>query len=221
MKLSVIIPVLNEEKTICPIISQVLKQKDVFEVIVVDDGSTDNSLKLLRTIKNKKLNVIRHAVNQGKGVALQTGIAACKGDYVIFQDADLEYDPGQYQILVKRAESNVAIYGSRILGQNKHAYTRTYLGNVFLTAVANWLYDLNLTDSYTCYKLMPTKIAKALQISSRGFEVEAEITAKLANMQIKIIEVPISYNPRTYESGKKIRAKDALIGIVTFLKLLK
>lgn len=226
MRLSVIIPVLNEEKTISKIIEKVLKQKDVCEIIVVDDGSRDNTPEILKRAqsklrKNKRqtIKVVIHPQNKGKGAAIRTGITKVSGDFLIIQDADLEYNPEEFGELLKKASSKTVVYGSRILAKNPHAYIRTYLGNVFISAMHNLLFGDKLTDIYTCYKLLPSNIAKELKLQSNGFEIEAEITAKLAKNGIKIIEVPISYKPRSYEKGKKIKAKDALIGAYTLLKI--
>lgn len=219
MKLSVIIPTFNEQKTIVQIITNVCSQKKVFEVVVVDDGSTDKTLALLKKIKNKKLRIFSHNKNLGKGAAIKTGLAKVNGDFIIIQDADLEYDPTEYSKLIHVSSYSTVVYGSRIKGNNPHAYTRTYLGNTLITAFANLLFGINLSDAYTCYKLIPTKIAKDLNLSSNGFEIEAEITGKLAKKGIKIIEVPITFRPRGYEEGKKIKARDAIVGSLTFLQI--
>ncbi len=219
MSLSIIIPILNEEKTILQVIEKVLKQKNVGEIIIVDDGSTDKTPQILSKLKNSKIKLLTHPQNKGKGAALITALKDVTKDYCLIQDADLEYDPDQFDLLFQAASPNIVVYGSRILGQNRHAYTRTYLGNVLVTAFFNILYGGNLTDSYTCYKLIPKKILQALELDSNGFEIEAEITAKLAKMGVKIVEVPIRYSPRKYEQGKKIKAKDALKGILKYLTL--
>lgn len=224
--LSVIIPVFNEEKTIKEIIGKVIKQKNVKELIIVDDGSIDNTLAVIGKFKNSlknnkyKLKIILHDENRGKGTAVRTALAYVEGDYVIIQDADLEYDPVQYDNLLAQVSSKKVVYGSRLRDdKNQKAYFITYLGNVLLTRFANLLFNIELTDSYTCYKLLPTKVAKSLKLSSSGFEVEAEITAKLAKRRIPIVEVPISYIPRSYEQGKKIKTKDAIKGILTLLRI--
>lgn len=217
--LSVIIPVLNEQETINKVLNKVLSQKEVVEIIVVDDGSTDKTPHILKKIKHKKIKIFTHLKNQGKGAAICTGLEKVKGDYIIIQDADLEYDPSEFKKLLEIADTKTVVFGSRILGNNPHAYTRTYLGNVLLSSLASFLFNKKLTDTYTCYKLIPTKIAKNLNLKSKGFELEAEITARLLKQGTPIIEVPISYNPRSYEQGKKIKAKDALIGAWNFIKI--
>ena len=221
VKISVIIPTFNEEKTIEKTLDAVLKQKVVGEVIIIDDGSRDKTASLLKENKSRdwRIKLILHQKNLGKGAAVRTGLSEVTSNYVLIQDADLEYDPIEYKNLISKASPNRAVYGSRLLTKNPHAYARTYLGNVFLTSFCNLLFGTKLTDSYTGYKLLPTKIIKALNLSSNGFELEAEITAKLAKRKIPIIEVPISFRPRKYEQGKKIKARDALIGVLTFLKI--
>ena len=219
MKLSVIVPTFNESDTIIKTLEQVLKQKQVSEVIVVDDGSTDQTNSQFKNIKNPKLKIVVHEKNLGKGAAVRSGIEKASGDYLIIQDADLEYDPSQFEILTRHASPAKAIYGSRLMAKNDYAYLHTLLGNMFLTSTFNLLFGQNLTDSYTCYKLIPTKIARTLDLKSNGFEIEAEITAKLAEKGIKIIEVPIKYTPRGYKQGKKIKAIDALKGFLTYLQI--
>lgn len=220
MRFVVIIPVLNEEKTIQRVLDKVLAQKFVSNIIIVDDGSEDKTPEILKKVKNPKIKVITHNKNSGKGAALQSALKEVSGDYLIIQDADLEYDPSQYSLLMPYAKPDTAVYGSRLLvDTNKHAYFSTYLGNVFVTWVFNILFNRRLTDTYTCYKLLPCKLAKSLNLSSNGFAIEAEITGKLAKKGIKIIEVPIKFIPRKYEEGKKIKAKDAFIGLWTFLRI--
>lgn len=226
MKLSVIIPVLNEEGTVSKIINKVLAQKEVLEVIVVDDGSTDKTLPKLKDFynnlsKSRKdlLRIFTHTKNLGKGAAIRTGITKIKGDFIIIQDADLEYNPQEYKKLLEKVSEKTVVYGSRILADNPRAYIRTYLGNMLISNLYNLLFGTKLTDLYTCYKLLPARIAKNLNLSSNGFEIEAEISAKLARQRVQIIEVPISYKPRSYEKGKKIKARDALFGVFVLLKI--
>ncbi|MDP2860424.1 MAG: glycosyltransferase family 2 protein [bacterium] len=219
MRLSVIIPVLNEEKTIEEILSRVLTQKEVSEVVVVDDGSTDKTRVIVESVKDPRVKIFSHIKNQGKGAAIRTGIANVSGDFMIIQDADLEYDPKEYHGHLDIASEKTVVYGSRLKTNNPRAYFLTYLGNVVLTKLANFFFGLNLTDSYTCYKLLPVKIAKGLSLSSSGFEIEAEITAKLGKTRVPVIEIPISYQPRGYKAGKKIKFRDAVLGAWTLLKI--
>lgn len=218
-KLSVIIPAFNEESSIKEILEKVLALNYLWEVIVVDDGSKDKTFSVLKKISHPKLKIFKHPTNLGKGAAIKTGIKEVSGDYLIIQDADLEYDPREFKNLLANAKNNKAVYGSRMLSNNAHAYFRTYLGNVLVTGWCNLLFGTSLTDSYTCYKLLPAKIAKELNLTANGFEIEAEITAKLAKKGIPITEVPITYSPRSYQQGKKIKAKDALKGLWTYFKI--
>ncbi len=221
MKLSVIIPVLNEEKTIKKILDKVLGLKNIYEIIVVNDGSTDKTLQILENIKKTslRLHIISHNSNKGKGSAIRTGIKNVRGDFLIIQDADLEYNPSEFVILIQKVSPKKAVYGSRILSRAKHAYFLTYLGNVTLNIFCNLLFGSKLTDIYTCYKLIPRKIARSLKLNSQGFEIEAEITAKLLKKRVTIEEVPISYKPRSYEKGKKIKAGDAIKGALKLLSI--
>lgn len=221
MQLSVIIPIYNEEETAERLLKKVLKLKNVSEVIAVNDGSKDKTPEILKKVakENKNLKVITHKKNQGKGAAIKTGIKNITKELAVIQDADLEYNPEEFEKLLKKATKNNAVYGSRMKGKNPHAYTRTYAGNLLLTSFCNLLFGTELTDIYTCYKLIPKKIFQNLKIESSGFELEAEITAKLLSKKVNIVEVPITYKPRTYEKGKKIKAVDAIKGILTLLKI--
>ncbi len=224
MQLSVIIPALNEQSTIEKILNKVVAQPCVFEIVVVNDGSTDNTLQILKRLKkssrfSKKLKILSYTKNRGKGFAIRKGITATRGDIVVIQDADLEYEPKEFKKLIDAGQGTKVVYGSRILSGAKHAYTRTYLGNLILNAICNALFGSHLTDSYTCYKLVPSKIMKSLNLVSRRFEIEAEITAKILKKGIPIKEVAISYHPRSYEKGKKIKAKDAIIGAAKFISI--
>lgn len=224
MKLSIIIPVFNEEKTIENIINRVSKVESVSEIIAVNDGSYDKTSDILKSIQKKwkkkqKFVVINHGTNFGKGRAIQTGVKAVTSDYLLIQDADLEYDPEEYNNLSIYANKGNVVYGSRLLGKNKHAYLSTYLGNIVITGFCNLIFGSKLTDSYTCFKLLPSKIAKELNLKSNGFEIEAEITAKLLKRKIEIKEVAIKYHPRSYEKGKKIKARDAVIGALKLVRI--
>ena len=223
-KLSIIIPVLNEESTIEEIIKQV-KNAPVFdyekEIIIVDDGSSDNTKNILKNIKEKyNLIILRHNKNIGKGKAIRTGLKAVTGSAVIIQDADLEYNPNDWILLLKELNNSKigAVYGSRNINPEKKGYFHYVLGVKFLTFLNNFLFRTKLTDIYTCYKLFPAHLIKSIKLDSNGFEIEAEITAKILKKGLLIKEVPISYNPRKFKQGKKIRFKDGLIGIWTIIK---
>jgi len=236
MKLSILIPVFNEKNTIEKTIKEVLSVNLSLlgiekEIIVIDDGSTDGTRQILKTnYRNQMLEsdknqikVIFHEENQGKGSAIRTGFANATGDVLIVQDADLEYDPKEYvnlliPILDRRAS---VVYGSRMMSIKKNPclYKRYYWGNKVMNFITNILFHSNLTDSYTCYKVVEKKILKNIKFRARGFEIEAEITAKLLKNGYKIIEIPISYNPRSLQEGKKIGWKDAVKGVVTLFQI--
>ncbi|MEO0258013.1 MAG: glycosyltransferase family 2 protein [candidate division WOR-3 bacterium] len=223
MKLSVIIPCYNERQTIEEIIRRVESVNIDKEIIVVDDGSTDGTREILRRITKEKphVKVIFHEKNQGKGGAVRTGVQHATGDYIIIQDADFEYFPEDYPHLLEPIEKKEAeiVFGSRILNKNNpKGSIFYYLGRVSITWVANLLFGTRLTDCYTCYKIFPSELIKSFEIESRGFELEAELTARAALSGRKITEVPIRYAPRSEEEGKKIRLKDWFKGFWTFLK---
>lgn len=227
MLLTIIIPVYNEEKTIIKVLDRILDTKIPGykkQIIIVDDGSVDKSVKLvkkyLKTVpQSLEIELIEKFVNEGKGAAIISAIPFIKGEMVIIQDADLEYDPKDYTKLLENYNSKKAIYGSRLKTNNPKAYLATYLGNVLLTKFTNMLYKTSLTDSYTCYKIIPSKIFRNLNLQSKSFEIEAEITAKLAKKGVKIIEIPITYFPRPYSQGKKIKPIDAIKGVYLLLKV--
>ena len=214
-KLSIIIPVFNETKTILEILDRVIAaeipnfQK---EILVVDDGSTDGTREKITKAKLKDVKVILHKVNQGKGAAVKTGIKEASGDYIIIQDADLEYDPKSIKNLTaKIAGEKSVIYGTRLnrmphLGkeESKHLFILHYFGNRFLSLVTSVLYGQWITDMETCYKLFPKIAVEKMKINARGFEFEPEITAKLLKRGYKIKEVPITAVPRGYDEGKKL-----------------
>lgn len=223
-KISVIIPAYNEEKTIKTVVQKVMRQNEVGEIIVVDDGSKDATAELLLPFTEKqdqKVKFFKHTINLGKGAAIRNGLNHVTYPYLLIQDADLEYDPQEnYKNIISQAAPKKVVYGTRLSSiKNKHAYLRTYLGNVFITAFCNSLYGARLTDIYTGYKLIPTEVARALELKSSGFEIEAEITAKLLKRKIKITEIPVHYTPRNYKQGKKIVFKDAIKGALTLLKI--
>lgn len=220
MILSVIMPVYNERDTLNEILSRVQAVPVKKEIIIVDDGSTDGTRQILKNIKGGNIKVILHERNQGKGAAIRTGLREATGDIVIIQDADLEYDPMDYLKLIPLIQSGEAqvVYGSRTLGSKKRSYHRYYWGGQLITFVANVLYRLKITDEPTCYKMFKKDLIDRIQLDCKGFEFCPEVTAKVARLGYTIHEVPISYHPRSFEQGKKIKWKDGLIAIWTLLK---
>ena len=222
MKLSVIMPVYNEERTIQEIVKRVLEVPLEKELVIVDDCSTDRTSELLKVYANKaEIKVLRHEKNQGKGAAIRTGIQAATGDMIVIQDADLEYDPAEYPILVKPIIEGRAdvVYGSRFLGLHRVFFFYHYLGNKFLTFLTNFLYNTMLTDMETCYKVFRAEVLKEITIHSNRFNFEPEITAKVFKQRkLRIYELPISYYGRDYSEGKKIGLRDVLPAIWAILK---
>ena len=218
MKLSVIIPVYNEVNTIAKIIERVKRVLIEKEIIVVDDGSTDGTRGKIDSVPGIK--ILKHETNRGKGAAIRTGLAFAFGELVIVQDADLEYDPNDYLELIKPIEEGVAdvVYGSRNLGNNKSGMKAYKWGGVFLSHLANLLYGLRITDEATCYKLFKTDVLKSLNLKCQRFEFCPEVTAKLAKRKYRIKEVPISYNPRSFAEGKKIKWTDGVLAIFYLIK---
>ncbi|MBW2466554.1 MAG: glycosyltransferase family 2 protein [Deltaproteobacteria bacterium] len=221
-QLSIVIPVYNERETIHDIIAAVEATSHRKEIIVVDDGSTDGTRDILKSMKQENLKVIMHDRNQGKGAALQTGFSHAAGDIIIIQDADLEYDPAEYPVLLKPILAGKAdvVYGSRFAGHGAHRvlYFWHYAGNRFLTLLSNIFTNLNLTDMETCYKVFTKEALAGVQIREKRFGFEPEITAKMARKKLRIYEVPISYYGRTYEEGKKINWKDGVRALWCILK---
>ena len=227
MKLSVIIPVYNEFNTIEEILNKVTENHIMdMEIIVIDDGSNDGSnLKLKEIFKKKQIpleQLITHKRNQGKGSAIHSGISVCTGDIIIIQDADLEYDPSEYNKLITPLLNDKAdvVYGSRFKGANESRalYFWHRLGNSFLTFLSNMFTNLNLTDIETGYKAFRKEIIKKITIEEKRFGIEPEITAKIAKLNCRIFEVGISYYGRTYEQGKKINWKDGISAIRCIIK---
>jgi len=221
--LSVVIPCFNEAATILDLIERV-RQAPVRskQIIVVDDGSRDGTRELLAGLRDADLTVLLHERNQGKGAALATGFAAAEGEICIVQDADLEYDPAEYPLVIGPIIDGRAdvVFGSRFQGAAPHrvVYFWHRMGNGFLTLMSNMLTDLNLTDMETCYKAFRTEIIQSIPIREKRFGFEPEITAKLARRRCRIYEVGISYYGRTYDEGKKIGWKDGVRAIWCILK---
>ncbi len=224
MKVSVIIPCFNESLTIARIVEAVRAAPiEEIELVVVDDASTDGTADILRGEISKAIDrVIFHEVNRGKGAALRSGLAAATGEVVLIQDADLEYNPEDYHILLEPIFSGKAdaVFGSRFMGGRPHrvVYFWHMVGNKFLTLLSNMCTNLNLTDMETCYKAFRASVVRDLVICEDRFGFEPEITAKLARTRCRIYEVGISYDGRTYEQGKKVSWKDGFRAIYAILK---
>jgi len=222
VKLSVVIPVYNEVGTIKEIVSRVQAVDLEKEIIIVDDGSTDGTRELLPeiTLSHENIRVLYHDRNQGKGAALRTGFEGATGDIVIIQDADLEYDPREYPVLLAPILDGRAdiVYGSRFLGgPHRVLFFWHYLGNKFLTLLSNALTNLNLTDMETCYKVFRREVLNDIQLKSNRFGFEPEFTAKIAKKGFRIYETSISYSGRTYAEGKKIGWKDGVKAIFAII----
>jgi glycosyltransferase involved in cell wall biosynthesis len=221
----VVIPCYNEEATIQSLVNLVLDSKWVAEIIVVDDGSKDRSREILASIDNAKVRVVLHDVNQGKGAALRTGFQHATSEFVIVQDADLEYDPSEYPIVLEPLLDDRAdvVFGSRFLSGRPHRvlYFWHSLGNKFLTLMSNMFTDLNLTDMETCYKCFRREVIQSITIEENRFGFEPEITAKLAKSRVRIYEVGISYSGRTYDEGKKIGWRDGVRAVYCIVRYSK
>jgi glycosyltransferase involved in cell wall biosynthesis len=223
MKLTVVIPVYNEVHTLLHLIDWVQEVAVDKDIVLVDDCSTDGTRDLLRsTTFPANVRVLYHERNRGKGAALRTGFAAATGDVVLIQDADLEYDPREYPKLLKPIEEGRAdvVFGSRFAGGETHRvlYFWHFMGNKFLTLCSNAFTNLNLTDMETCYKVFRREVLQKITIEENRFGFEPEITAKIAKMRVRIYEVGISYDGRTYEEGKKIGWKDGVRALWCIVK---
>ncbi|MFW6143831.1 MAG: glycosyltransferase family 2 protein [Patescibacteria group bacterium] len=222
MKLSVVIPVYNEAPTLEKILAKVEEVDLDKEIILVDDYSTDGSRNILKRLKarNPDYKVLYQARNQGKGAALRTGFKEAIGDYVVVQDADLEYDPQDFHKLLAPIEQGKAevVYGSRFMGNFEDMSTAHYWGNRFLTFLTNLLFGEKLTDMETCYKMIPTDLIQSIKIKSNRFNFEPEITAKILKSGREILEVPISYAGREFDEGKKITWRDGISAVATLIK---
>jgi glycosyltransferase involved in cell wall biosynthesis len=222
--LAVVVPAFNEGATIARVLEQVLAQRPVAEVIVVDDASRDNTWETLQQFaaRHERVRLFQHAQNQGKGAALRTGFSKVSAPYVIVQDADMEYDPGEYHLLLEPVLAGVAdvVFGSRFQGTGAHRvlYYWHSLGNNFLTTLSNMATNLNLTDMETCYKLFRREVLNKIIIREDRFGFEPEITAKISRLNLRIYEVPISYYGRTYAEGKKIGWRDGFSALRCILK---
>lgn len=220
MKTSIIIPVYNEEKTIERILEKVLASPIKKEVIIVNDGSTDKTKEVLENFKRKEVKVIFHSKNLGKGSAIRTALEYVQGEIALVQDADLEYDPGDYQKLIKPIldKEVKVVYGSRWLRKKKVKPSIFYFGTQLLTWITNLLYGTKISDESCGYKVFDTRLLKSLSLESKRFEFCPEVTAKVAKKGIRIIEVPIHYTPRSISQGKKIKWGDGVVALFTLLK---
>lgn len=222
MKLTVIIPAYNERDTIGEILERVQRMNLAEEILVVDDGSVDGTREFLRGVDGQgPIRVILHERNQGKGAAVVTGIRNAGGDVLLIQDADLEYDPREYPNLLKPIEEGLAdvVYGSRFLGAPRRTAMFWHMvANKMLTLLTNILYNNILTDMETGYKVFRREVVAGMQIHARGFDFEPEFTAKILKRKERIFEVPITFNPRDYSDGKKIKLSDAFIAVWTLIK---
>lgn len=240
MKLSVIIPVYNEKATLKTLLERIgrVSLPVEKEIIIVDDGSTDGTRDLLRTfhasvtveavlpapdaelLQSPRIIVLFHKKNLGKGAAVRTGLRVASGDIILIQDGDLEYDPVDYPRLIQPIIDGKTrvVYGSRVLGNNKRSYFRYYWGGRLLSFLANLIYGIQITDEPTCYKVFDAALLRGMELRCNGFEFCPEVTAKASRLGEPIIEVPISYAPRSIREGKKIRWTDGLIAIWTLLR---
>jgi glycosyltransferase involved in cell wall biosynthesis len=223
-KLSVIVPVFNERNTLVEILRRMraveLPDGIESEIIVVDDGSSDGTRDVLRQLGDSTVRVVMHDVNRGKGAAVRTGFKHATGEFILVQDADLEYDPEDWPKLlapVLRGRARV-VYGSRFTGERRNMLLLHWIGNRFLSLTTNVLYNTTLSDMETCYKLLERSLIEDLQLQSNKFDIEPEITAKVLKRGVRIYEVPISYSGREFDEGKKITWRDGFSAVWTLVK---
>jgi glycosyltransferase involved in cell wall biosynthesis len=223
-KLSVIVPVYNERTTLVEVLRRMraveLPDGIDREIIVVDDGSTDGTREVLRQLGDSTVRVLLHDGNRGKGAAVRTGIGVANGDYILIQDADLEYDPEDWPTMiapVQRGRARV-VYGSRFTGERRNMLFLHWVGNRVLSLVTNVLYNTTLSDMETCYKLVDRSLMVDLELRSNRFDIEPEITAKILKRGVRIYEVPISYTGREFDEGKKITWRDGFAALWTLVK---
>ncbi|HTL84751.1 MAG TPA: glycosyltransferase family 2 protein [Acidimicrobiia bacterium] len=223
-KLSVIVPVYNERNTLVEILRRMraveLPDGVEREIIIVDDGSDDGTRDVLKQLSDSTVRVVMHDMNQGKGAAVRTGLETATGDYVLIQDADLEYDPEDWPRLmhpVLRGRARV-VYGSRFTGERRNMLFLHWIGNRFLSLVTNVLYNTTLSDMETCYKLVDKQLFDGMRLQADAFDIEPEITAKILKQGVRIYEVPISYAGREFDEGKKITWRDGFAALWTLVK---
>jgi glycosyltransferase involved in cell wall biosynthesis len=223
LTLSIIVPVYNEEKTLLPLLKKVQNVKLLGlkkQIIVVNDGSTDKTAEVMKKIKIPGIQIYQHDKNRGKGAAIRTAIPHTTGDFVIIQDADLEYDPADYVIILKPLLDGKAdvVYGSRFKGVGRAFLFWHYVGNKLLTFITNILYDTILTDMETCYKAFKGDLIRSIHLRSNRFDFEPEVTAKVLKRGVKLFEVPINYDGRNFEEGKKITWRDGVVALVCLIR---
>ncbi len=221
MKISIVIPVYNEEKTVQETIAKVSQIPFEKEILVIDDGSTDKTAEILHSLQEGSLILLRHEQNKGKGAALRTGFSRASGEIIIIQDADLEYNPEDYPALLRPILEGKAdvVYGSRFLGgPHRVLFFWHYAGNRFLTLLSNILSNLNLSDMETGYKVFKKEVLNQIKLKSNRFGFEPEFTIKIAKKKMRVYEVPISYYGRDYSEGKKITWKDGLAAIYALFR---